>query len=87
MGLIVISIVMGALGLLLGLAGAALGAWALIQVEAMKRSTHSIEYVAPEALMQNASARPTPADDDVALEKAAKREGFVPTDDDDFEDT
>lgn len=82
MGLIVLASVLGALGLIVGIAGAALGAFALIQVEAMKRSTHSIEYVAPEALMPS---RATPTD--AELEKLAKREGLVPSDDDDFEDT
>lgn len=85
MGLIVIALVIGILGSVLGIAGTALGAWALIQVEAMKRSTHSIEYIAPESLMKGPGA-PNQTSSDAELEKLAKREGLVPSDDDDFED-
>jgi hypothetical protein len=64
--------------LLIGSVALVLALLAFIEVKAMQRSTHSIEYVNPQSLMASQEGGPTDAD----LEKEAAKAGLtVPPDD------
>lgn len=64
-------------GLAIGIAALIIAVLALIEVKAMQRSTHSIEYINPQSVMG-----PMGGPSDEELEKSAVKAGLVmPSDD------
>lgn len=75
----VVILVVCLLALIIGCGAALLGALALIEIKALKKSTHTIEWIDPLA---NKMPDPFSKKDAFMAEKAAKDAGLVPLDED-----
>lgn len=77
----ILTLVLALTALIIALIIAPIAIMALIEVKAMKRSTHSIQFMPPEEALRSAGA-PVAKDEDLIFERVAKNQGLVPIDDD-----